>query len=242
MLNRVRPHEKGNILFLILLAVVLFAALSYAVTSSMRGGGNDATAEQTEMAVSEVLNYAAQVEAAVQRVSLSNGCGDTQISFQNDFVNQYTNPNAPGRQCWVFDPAGGGVVFQTPPTEILVPQSEYQNDGYGHYIYTGGLSFRWIGTYSGTDLAFILKGLNSAACALINKRLYGDSTIPEHETWAWGPLHAGTGDFFRGTYKTWSAAATLSYPASSFLTGQSAGCFKVWGGNNYVYFSILKVR
>lgn len=67
---RMSHTERGNILFLILLAVVLFAALSYAVTSSMRGGGKDASDEKLSLMASEILNQVALWRTAHERLRI----------------------------------------------------------------------------------------------------------------------------------------------------------------------------
>lgn len=70
-----KRSQRGNILFLILLAVILFAALSYAVTSSMRGGGNNAAKESAQTEASHILNYFTQIDTAVQRMMMTGGSG-----------------------------------------------------------------------------------------------------------------------------------------------------------------------
>lgn len=50
-----RVDQRGNVLFLILLAVVLFAALNYAVTSSMSGGGKNASDERYRLLASQLI-------------------------------------------------------------------------------------------------------------------------------------------------------------------------------------------
>ena len=102
-------RQNGNALFLILIAVALFAALSYAVTQSSRGGGSIEREQQMiDQAVSEQCN--ASVDYAVNKVKLLNGCDSSEISYElADGDNP--NPNAPAdERCHVFRANGGGTV------------------------------------------------------------------------------------------------------------------------------------
>jgi len=117
---------RGNILFLILLAVVLFAALAYAVTSSMRGGGKSASDESAQAIASAVINYGGLLEQTVQRLLMSNDCKETQLSFENTPSGgvSYTNPSAPSK-CKIFNSEGGGVSWQDPPSGFALSGEPY---------------------------------------------------------------------------------------------------------------------
>ena len=71
-------NTQGNALFLILIAVALFAALSYAVTNSSRGGSG-VDKEQAEIAASQFIQYVGSIEQAVNRLKVINGCEDRLI-------------------------------------------------------------------------------------------------------------------------------------------------------------------
>jgi len=62
--------ESGNVLFLILIAVVLFAALSYAVTSSTNSSGGNVDEEALQLEASRLIGWAASAQASFQRRSL----------------------------------------------------------------------------------------------------------------------------------------------------------------------------
>lgn len=117
-------YRSGNVLFLILLAVALFAALSYAVTQSSRSGGKDISDEDARLVASQILQATAQIRAGIDRLRLINGCRHNQISFQDDenHGSHYDNVNAPDDQsCHLFYPDGAGIILHQVTEDWLAP-------------------------------------------------------------------------------------------------------------------------
>src|SRR5690606_2698113 len=79
--NMRREAESGNVLFLILIAVALFAALSYAVTQSTRSGGGDASGETNLISSAQVTQYPASVRTSLVRMIIGGKSIDTPITF-----------------------------------------------------------------------------------------------------------------------------------------------------------------
>lgn len=106
-----RMWSSGNVLFLILLAVALFAALSYAVTQSIGGGVVDISSEQSDLDTAKQQSIQANIDGALWRLKLINGCKDNEISYETPNGDN-ANPDAPGdNSCHVYHPDGGGVPY-----------------------------------------------------------------------------------------------------------------------------------
>ncbi len=103
-------RENGNVLFLILIAVALFAALSYAVTSSTRGGGGDTSREKSKLEIASLVQYSTGLRTAMMRMAVSNGVSHSNMLFHKpaDFssLTPTTEPLA------VFHPRGGGATYE----------------------------------------------------------------------------------------------------------------------------------
>lgn len=106
-----RFWRSGNVLFLILLAVALFAALSYAVTKATGGGVIDISKDQSELDTAKQQSIQANIDGALWRLKLINGCKDNEISYETPSGDN-ENPDAPeDNSCHVYHPAGGGVPY-----------------------------------------------------------------------------------------------------------------------------------
>lgn len=165
--------ERGNILFLILLAVVLFAALSYAVTQSMRGGGNDVSREKGEADAAALMNYFSEMDTAIKRMMLTGNVRDYELNFyystaHNFLYGAFDNTNCTESRCRVFDPAGGNVTGRHLDSYT---RGNWQVQERIYYASVNGA-----GT-SAPDIVFGLHGVKHEICKAINRKLGVDDII-----------------------------------------------------------------
>ena len=179
MVQNRRKREKGNALFLILIAVALFAALGYAITQSSRGGGKNADAEKLSLQAAQIVQYAGSIKFAIDRMRYGWGYRDTEISFENSTVAGYTNANCTSTDCKVFDTAGGGVAYDAPKEEWL-DSSQSAQALYGEWYFPVGVCIPFVGTgetgcqgdgLDNEELVLILPYVRKALCLEINDRL-----------------------------------------------------------------------
>lgn len=217
---------RGNVLFLILLAVALFAALSYAVTQSSRSGGNDISKENIRLAFAEVQQFETSIISAIQRLRLSNGCTLNQISFDND-VQSYLNSNAPDdNSCHIFHPSGGNIAYRDPP-EVIFPDAA-ADFWRTTYSFNGDVHLENVGT-TNSELVMGFELRSQEICDTINDTLHNDTSIPSvnycfvEYNGAFDRGHAGC----LGTV-VWNVG------------GWRSGC--VTGNSQYYYFTALVER
>ncbi len=235
-----RQNEKGNILFLILLAVVLFAALSYAVTQSMRGGGGNAGSE-TNLVNSAVLSqYPVGLRAAILRM-IVDGTDVTTLNFDPPSV--FSTMTAGEQALAVFHPDGGGASFGYIPTDALLTPSST-----ARWVFTRNFGIEDIGATAtgsgdvGKDIIAIAPGVSAAICAKINNELGVDS-IPEVSTTL--PLTVGATTMQQVEEFTYSQTSTVAEIADtgSVIDGQPFLCIDYSTTTDvYAYYHVLVER
>lgn len=152
--------ESGNVLFIILLAIVLIGALTAAIQSSNRSEGSNIDAETLVIRASEVQRYASELERAVTYI-MQNGKSESDIRFAHpDAPSDYGDLSAdtdPSDQ--VFHVDGGAANYRAPPGGI--------NDGSGWEFYAG-THLPGMGTSSRAELIAVLPNVTQAFCEKIN--------------------------------------------------------------------------
>ena len=232
--NSSRADESGNVLFLILIAVALFAALSYAVTSSTRSGGGDASSETNLISSAQVTQYPSSVSTALVRMIIS-GTAVEEMRFNRP--SEYSNLDS--NSIGVFHPSGGGATYVTAPPEVMVDGNP------GDWVFNGEMEVPDIGTAGagGNDVIAFLVGIKQSICRKINEEHGLGATIPA--------LSADrSGDYGDRMYDDGSTDYSLPTTdvndiddGSNSFDGKPFGCFQNGGGGgDYVYYHVVVER
>ena len=246
-------NQQGSAIIWILIAIAIFAALNFAITSGSRTGTQNISKEQARLAATEILDYARAIKQAVQTLQI-NGCSDTDISFENSVVAGYEHTPPARDECKVFHPAGGGLNYLKPEEEWMdgtsVTENNYQTwftNSRSHIIGLG-IDSNGGACSSGTgDCKELITGIpfiKKEICMAVNKKLgWGTDDI--------GTPHRDTGisyghrlhPRFNGLYN--NAGANMGTATPSNYSNIITGCIE--GDNSppsgtYHFFQVLIVR
>lgn len=225
MTHQKRNSESGNVFFIVMVAVVLFAGLMFTFSRGARQGGDNLSAKQAEVFASDILNYAQRVERGVSRV-YGRGFSENAISFQNEYISGYENTNCTQTRCRVFHPEGGAISYKR--LEDRWSRSQ-QN-----WVYTGENRVIGVGTdctnNSCSDLIMVIEDVPTTICTAINEKLAIGPPIPTDDNIDLTP--------YDGTFG-YSASNDIGDEDNTLEEVRTA-CFQETGGNYYFYHVLLE--
>lgn len=231
-IQQYRPGENGNVLFLILIAVALFAALSYAVTQSTRTSGGSSESETTLIDSAQVTQYPASVRTAVVRMIIG-GVDYKRLEFNlpANFDNCTGAPTT--HNFCVFHPAGGGATYAESPKSVM------DSGAPGPWYFNADFEVEGIGTTAagpdGNEVMAFLPGITESVCKRLNKELGISGT-----TALGADLSADYTKMMDDDYDFNSAANNILGTATGAtgLIGKPFGCFQN-SNSQYVYYHVL---
>ena len=203
---------SGNVFFLILISISLFATLMFTFSRGVQLGGERVSSRKAELVATDVMAQAQKIERAIQYL-LSRDISENDISFEHSSDVTYVNPNCSTSSCLVFHINGGGISWADAPVGA--------NQAGGTYFFAPNR----VGTQDGTteqigtssrDLTILLR-VTPQICSIINEK-NGNIT----SNWAAAGTPPNISTPFTGNF----ADGGASMIARANFTGQQrTGCF-----------------
>jgi len=160
-------HKNGNVLFLVLIAVALFAALAYAVSSSFRGGEQTISSEQARVSAGTLLRVMRDIKSGYDFLWVQQGCSMDDINFDNPATTPF--------DCDIFHPLGAGIAY---PNNLAQYQTTAGTGAFEFY-YVGNAPSSGYGVdglaTSADDHLVVLPNVSASICVSVNKIVGYDS-------------------------------------------------------------------
>lgn len=242
--TRKREAEKGNVLFLILIAVALFAALSYVVTQSTRSGSGSTEREKNILSSAQMTQYPTALRTSLIRMVLS-GTPLELIKF-NDPANF---GSVASTNHLVFHPQGGGAGFQDGDGTLSASGATGLTWFFNANFQVPGIGVTETSGRAGNEIIAFLPGISNGICRQTNEDLGLDLDSCTMAETGIPSANLDENDIDRtitDAYEFNSSAApgiTLQGQGGGCeaFTRKASGCFRDNADRN-VFFSVLMER
>ncbi len=232
-----RVAERGNVIFYVLIAVVLLAALSFAVAQSGRGNVKEISDNQARLLATELIEYSNTAGAAVSQLRL-RGVKDSELCFDDPgWAIDYDHAGCAADDAnKVFHISGAGVIWNEAVGEAM--DSSATPDNLWHFY--GDNEIQDVGTTCAAagcaDLLIVVDELSLAVCIKLNDLLgvNNPGAVP--------PTDLGLGEtLYKGSF---AYNNTIGDEAGGTdLKAKTAACFQKTGvPAEYIYYKVLIVR
>ncbi len=238
-----RASERGNVLFMILIAVTLIGLLTAAVLSSSRPEGTNIDKETLIFRASEIQRYASELERGVLFIIRQNGKSESDIRFAHpDAHADYGDLSADGDPSdQIFHRLGGAAAYRDPPADI--------NDGSAWEFY-GGTHLPDAGS-ARADLIAVLPNVTQAFCDKINT-VNGQTTNQPDDTGAAAAvgndpgscLHIGALGRFDDAQQFYDSPSTPNTVDEASFSKKPAlqACVYCTLGSSYHFYHVILAR
>ncbi len=166
-----KSRESGNVLIYVLIAIALFAGLSFTLSKqSTNDSGENLDEANAEFYAAQIISYAAQARSAIDQMVITGTAID---DFNFDTPDDSSFETAPLYNK-VFHPEGGGLSTKTLPKQAVYQISTTPAAGW----YIGRFNnVEWTKT-SATDIMLTAYQIQRPVCEAINRKITGSSAIP----------------------------------------------------------------
>lgn len=165
-------RESGNALIYVLIAVVLFGALSFALSRQMDSGETATLSdEKADLYATQLINYVAQAKGSVDQM-LFSGSKISDLVFTLPGTATFETGSPIHK---VYHPGGGGLIPGVLPPEVVYDSiSELWPPGW----YMGRFNNVEWSPSTDDDVILVAYKIAESVCESINLKLTGSMSIP----------------------------------------------------------------
>ncbi len=167
-------NARGSGLVYVLIAVALFAALSFTLMRSTdTGEAGTMSDDKAELYATQIISYAGQAKNVIEQMKFSGSDAD-ELDFSRPGEAGYTAGTQADRVHHVFHPEGGGLNYTPLPGDAILQINSDPVPGW----YMGRFNnVEWTPT-TAQDVILVAHQIKKEICEKINEKITGNTTIP----------------------------------------------------------------